>query len=130
MAEFKTEQPNFNPQQLEEISQKVQERLGEQKELLEKREVVRQVVEKKINQAMPTTQTTASTADDGTSLKLSEIKKMPEEERVRAVVRMALEDSIADAVKIAQKLGPYYVDGLHDTLVDEFLNILIQQKKI
>ncbi|HOD96756.1 MAG TPA: hypothetical protein PKU90_00870 [Candidatus Paceibacterota bacterium] len=130
MAEFKTEQPNFNPQQLEEISQKVQERLGEQKEVLEKREVVREVVEKKINQAMPTTQTATPITDDGVSLKLSEIKKIPEEERIKAIVRVALQDSIADAVKIAQKLGPYYVDGLHDTLVDEFLNILIQQKKI
>ncbi len=130
MAEFKTEQPNFNPQQLEEISQKVQERLGEQKEVLEKRELVREVVEKKINQAMPTTQTTTPTTDDGVSLKLSEIKKIPEEERIKAIVRVALQDSITDAVKIAQKLGPYYVDGLHDTLVDEFLNILIQQKKI
>jgi hypothetical protein len=130
MAEFKTEQPNFNPQQLEEISQKVQERLGEQKEVLEKREVVREVVEKKINQAMPTIQTATPITDDGVSLKLSEIKKIPEEERIKAIVRVALQDSIADAVKIAQKLGPYYVDGLHDTLVDEFLNILIQQKKI
>ncbi|MFA4990502.1 MAG: hypothetical protein WC579_01135 [Candidatus Paceibacterota bacterium] len=130
MAEFKTEQPNFNPQQLEEISQKVQERLGEQKEVLEKREVVREVVEKKINQAMPTTQTATPITDDGVSLKLSEIKKIPEEERIKAIVRVALQDSITDAVKIAQKLGPYYVDGLHDTLVDEFLNILIQQKKI
>lgn len=130
MAEFKTEQPNFNPQQLEEISQKVQERLGEQKEVLEKREVVREVVEKKINQAMPTIQTATPITDDGVSLKLSEIKKIPEEERIKAIVRVALQDSITDAVKIAQKLGPYYVDGLHDTLVDEFLNILIQQKKI
>jgi len=73
MAEFKTEQPNFNPQQLEEISQKVQERLGEQKEVLEKREVVREVVEKKINQAMPTIQTATPITDDGVSLKLSEI---------------------------------------------------------
>jgi len=45
-------------------------------------------------------------------------------------VKVAIKDSIFSAVRLAQKLGPYYIDALHDALVDEFLNILIQQKKI
>lgn len=130
MAEFNIEQSKINPQQIEQISHEVQERLGEKRELLEKKEAVREVVEKQIKQTIPATQPTTSISDEEIAFKLSEIKKMPEEERVRALARVALQDSIANAVKIALKLGPYYIDGLHDILVDEFLNILIQQKKI
>jgi len=129
MAEFKTEEPKFNPQQVEEISQKVQERLGNTVETPQKREVLKEVIHEKIQAAHPS-KITSQKGEEELPEKLSQIKNLPEEKKVDALVKIAIKDSIADAVKIAQKLGPFYIDALHDTLVDEFLNILIQQKKI
>ena len=128
MAEFKIEEPKFNPQQLEEISQKVQEHIEKAIEVPQKREVLKEVLKEKIQTANPPTVVVQQ--QEETPVKFSQIRNLPEEQKVDALVKIAIQDSIADAVKIAQKLGPYYIDALHDTLVDEFLNILIQQKKI
>ena len=128
MAEFKIEEPKFNPQQLEEISQKVQEHIEKAIEVPQKREVLKEVLKEKIKTAnLPAV---VVQQQEETPVKFSQIRNLPEEQKVDALVKIAIQDSIADAVKIAQKLGPYYIDALHDTLVDEFLNILIQQKKI
>jgi len=128
MAEFKIEEPKFNPQQLEEISQKVQEHIEKAIEVPQKREVLKEVLKEKIKTANPPAVVVQQ--QEETPVKFSQIRNLPEEQKVDALVKIAIQDSIADAVKIAQKLGPYYIDALHDTLVDEFLNILIQQKKI
>jgi len=128
MAEFKIEEPKFNPQQLEEISQKVQEHIEKAIEVPQKREVLKEVLKEKIQTANPPAVVVQQ--QEETPVKFSQIRNLPEEQKVDALVKIAIQDSIADAVKIAQKLGPYYIDALHDTLVDEFLNILIQQKKI
>ena len=91
------------------------------------------MVEEKIKQSTSSQSTTVvlePKEEEEILLKTSEIKKLPEEKKVEALVKIALKDSIEKSIKIAQKLGPYYIDELHDTLVDKFLNILIQQKKI
>jgi len=129
MAEFKTEESKFNPQQIEEISQKVQERMENSVETSPKREILKEVIQEKI-QAVDIFQPTLPQQEKELPEKISQIKKLSDKEKIDALVKIAIKDSIADAVKIAQKLGPFYIDALHDTLVDEFLNILIQQKKI
>lgn len=134
MVNFQKEQLEFNPQQVEQIYNQTQERLKDKKDIVEKKEVIKEAIDEKIQQSISVGAKTSSSQsqndDKNISLKLSEIKNLPEEKKVDALVRIALKDSINDSVKIAQKLGPYYIDALHDTLVDEFLNILIQQKKI
>ncbi|NLA08533.1 MAG: hypothetical protein GX873_02490 [Parcubacteria group bacterium] len=129
MAEFKIEEPKFNPQQIEEISQRAQELIGNTVESPQKREVLKEVIREKIQTAyLP--KVNPQQQEEEIPAKFSQIKNLPEEKKVDALVKIAIQDSIADAVKNAQKLGPYYIDALHDALVDEFLNILIQQKKI
>ncbi|HOM33325.1 MAG TPA: hypothetical protein PK168_01895 [Candidatus Paceibacterota bacterium] len=129
MAEFKIEEPKFNPQQIEEISQRAQELIGNTVESPQKREVLKEVIREKIQTAYPS-KVNPQQQEEEIPAKFSQIKNLPEEKKVDALVKIAIQDSIADAVKNAQKLGPYYIDALHDALVDEFLNILIQQKKI
>ncbi len=128
---FQRKKIDFNQQQLEQIYQQSQEKLETKKDFSEKKEIIKEVVEEKIKQST-SSQTAAVLKPEeerGVLLKSSEIKRLPEEKRVEALVKIALKDSIEKSVKIAQKLGPYYVDELHDTLVDKFLAILIQQKK-
>lgn len=128
MADFKIEKPNFNIEQIEKFSKKLEEKTAENLDLNQKKEILREAVGETIQQA--TIKPIKPDSEDEIELKMSKIKDLPEADKIEHLVQIALKDSIADAVKIAQKLGPYYLDALHDVLVDEFLNILIQQKKI
>jgi len=117
MAEFKIEEPKFNPQQIEEISQRAQELIGNTVESPQKREVLKEVIREKIQTAY-LSKVNPQQQEEEIPAKFSQIKNLPEEKKVDALVKIAIQDSIADAVKNAQKLGPYYIDALHDALVD------------
>lgn len=52
------------------------------------------------------------------------------EERVRALIELALTKTIADAVRLAQTETPYLLDELHDHLVDDYYEKLIQLRKL
>ncbi|MCX8016215.1 MAG: hypothetical protein N2692_02885 [Patescibacteria group bacterium] len=129
MSDFQIEKQNFNIEQIEKLSKQIEEKTRENLDLSQKKDVLREVVGETIQQSTIVA-TPQKQQEESTELKLAEIKNLPEAEKIEGLVRIALRDSIADAVKVAQKLGPYYIDALHDALVDEFLNILIQQKKV
>jgi len=129
MPEFKKEETTFNPQQLEQIYQRFKEKPRADIEAVSKREAVKEIIKEDIQKAaiqVPLSET----EEEVLKTKISELKKLSEREKTEALVKVAIKDSILSAVRLAQKLGPYYIDALHDALVDEFLNILIQQKKI
>ena len=52
------------------------------------------------------------------------------EEQIRRLIEIALTKSIQEAVKIAQANSPYLLDELHDHLVDDYYDKLVQLKKI
>ena len=52
------------------------------------------------------------------------------QEEIHALVEFALTKSIGEAVKFAQKESPYLLDELHDHLVDDYYDKLIQLRKI
>ncbi len=60
----------------------------------------------------------------------SSLKTREYEEKLRQLVVVAFEKSIPDAVSEALKLSPYYIDALHDSLVDKFFNELNRLGKI
>lgn len=129
MSDFQAEKQNFNIEQIEKLSKKLEEKTKENLDLSQKKEVLREVVGETIQQAAIVA-TSKQQKEEDEKVKISAIKDLPDAEKIEVLVRIALKDSIVEAVKKAQKLGPYYIDALHDALVDEFLNILIQQKKI
>jgi len=129
MPEFKKEETTFNPQQLEQIYQRFKEKPRADIEAVSKREAVKEIIKEDIQKAAIQAPL-SETEEEVLKTKISELKKLSEREKTEALVKVAIKDSILSAVRLAQKLGPYYIDALHDALVDEFLNILIQQKKI
>lgn len=52
------------------------------------------------------------------------------EKTVRQLVEKALTGTIEDAVRLAEKESPYYVDALHDRLVDEYYEKLLHARKL
>lgn len=54
----------------------------------------------------------------------------PREEDTRALIEIALTRGIAEAVKIAERDSPYMLDELHDHLVDDYYEKLIQLRKL
>lgn len=130
MPEFQGEKTNFNIEQIERISHQLEKEKLEQIDTPQKKEVLRNIIGETIQKTTPVQPSQQTEETDEIKKKIDALKDLPEKEKIESLVKIALQDSIADAVKIAQKLGPFYIDALHDTLVDEFLNILIQQKKI
>jgi hypothetical protein len=57
-------------------------------------------------------------------------QKNAREEQIRALIEIALTRTIQDAVKVAQKSTPYLVDELHDHLVDDYYQKLVDSRKL
>ncbi len=51
-------------------------------------------------------------------------------EQLRALIETALSKSVATAVREAEALSPYLLDELHDHLVDQYYEKLVQLRKI
>ncbi len=56
--------------------------------------------------------------------------KEKREEQVRALVEIALTRSIAEAIKVAEHATPFLLDELHDHLVDDYYDKLVQLRKL
>jgi len=68
---------------------------------------------------------------DDLKKKADEVKKEEvREEQVRQLIEIALTKSIQDAVKVAKNATPYLLDELHDHLVDDYYDKLVQLRKI
>lgn len=52
------------------------------------------------------------------------------EEKLRAIIEIALGKTIHDAVKVAMQSSPYLLDELHDHLVDDYYDKLIALRQI
>ena len=121
---------------LEEKKKEISERGGVEPE---EKEVFREVLREHIEEArprrgggvsLPVPPTKPSPADD-LKKKADDVKKQEErEEQVKALIEVALTKTIAQAVRVAEEAGPYLLDELHDSLVDDYYDKLIALRKL
>lgn len=106
----------------------------------EEREVFREVLREHVEEARPQApgeapaisapSVTHVLADD-LKKKADEIKKKElREEQVRELIEFALTRTINDAVKVAERATPWLLDELHDHLVDDYYEKLVQLRKL
>lgn len=61
----------------------------------------------------------------------AQAKRQDEREaEIRSLIELALTRTIEDAVRLAERESPYLLDELHDHLVDDFYEKLIQLRKV
>jgi len=96
----------------------------------EKREKERSQAYEKLLEKVRSATTTTSKSDDATTIQadVDAIAQIEEEARVKRLVEVARSKGVTHAFKVALKLGDYYtLDMLHDTLVDNFYEELVQK---
>lgn len=71
-----------------------------------------------------------SPSDDAARRKQTFTDDKEKEEKVRALVEKAMMGTVEEAVKSAERDSPYMLDELHDRLVDDFYDKLIQLRKV
>ncbi|MBI2640314.1 MAG: hypothetical protein HYW91_00290 [Candidatus Sungbacteria bacterium] len=107
---------------------------------VEEKEVFREVLREHVEEARPQApgegpavlapSVTHVLADD-LKKKADEVKKKElREEQVRELIEFALTRTINDAVKVAERATPWLLDELHDHLVDDYYEKLVQLRKL
>ena len=123
--------PKINKEILE-----LEKKLAEKKqELTERKEgektekdIIREIVKEKIQQ---TAISSPSAIPQQIAKKAKEIESEPKERQIQLLVNLAFEKGIVQAVEVAKGLNnPYLLDELHDVLVDEYYNKLVEQGKL
>lgn len=121
------------------LEEKKRELAGKQAELPEEKEILREVLQKQVEEARaPAGEEPTGSAPavihiltDDLKKQVDEVKqKEKREEQIRHLVELALTKSIKDAVKVAQDASPYLLDELHDHLVDDYYEKLVALRKI
>ena len=117
--------------QLEKQLQEKRANLGqqpEQKELPPDKEILREVISKKIQQHAPAyvPKPTPQTQTDDTGSVPAELKDKIQE-LINHVFQISLEQGIKEAVK---SKNPALIDAFHDVLVDQLYDALLERKKI
>lgn len=119
---------------LEEKKRQLSERGEETKE---EKDIFREVLREHIGslkQPGPTPsyplQDSSTAISDDVSKKADELKKASLENQVKNLIEMALTKNISAAVRAAESTTPYILDELHDHLVDEYYDKLVQLRKL
>lgn len=120
------------------LEAKKQELAGKQTELPEEKEVLREVLQRHVEEARTGGEEPGGAAPavihiptDDIKVQADEVKKKEKrEEQIKHLVEIALTKSISEAVKVAQRSNPYLLDELHDHLVDDYYDKLIALRKI
>ncbi len=130
-------------EEIRQLEQKLQEKkreLQEHGDVPHEKEVLREVLRTHIEELKPSMQ--ASTLQepagqqpvslsDGLQNQADELaKKEAREEYIKKLVEIALSKSLQAAVAEARKTSPYLLDELHDHLVDEYYEKLVQSRKL
>lgn len=106
----------------------------------EEKEVFREVLREHVGEARPQAPSEGSTisAPSTTHILADDLKKKADdvkkkelrEEQVRELIEFALTRTINDAVKVAEQATPWLLDELHDHLVDDYYEKLVQLRKL
>lgn len=131
-------------EEIQELERKLEEKkkelAGRGGEPAEEKEVFREVLREHVEEARPqapgevptaaTPSVTHVLADD-LKKKADDVKKKElREEQVRELIEFALTRTINDAVKVAEQATPWLLDELHDHLVDDYYEKLVQLRKL
>jgi|SRR3989338_6874104 len=94
------------------------------------REVFKEYVQAK--KALPPTpvQPVLPTVSDEQKRKADELKQKEREEQLEHLIGVSFEKGLLDAVTIAETMTPWLLDELHDRLVDEYYDKLLQSDRL
>jgi len=114
--------------------ERLSERFKERKEALEaageksisQKEIAKEVIEEQMEIALKNLPVAAVPP-----AKTPLVKDEEAENLIKELIQLAFDKNVVMAVERARKTGNFYLlDALHDRLVDEFYNQLVQQNKI
>lgn len=98
------------------------------------KEVFRDVFRERFNELKQSIQalapSTGTTTPKNNTITKDDDADKDREEKLQALIKLAFSGSPVEAIDSAQKLGDYYLDELHDRLVDEYYEKLIQFQKL
>ena len=127
---------------LEEI-EKLEKELAEKKAAIEstgienkETEITKENLGEQPSQTIPVQQTTTVIADDDEKTKeikndAKEIKNLDTARQVKVLITLAFEKGIRHSIKVARNLNDaYLLDELHDKLVGELRNELVEKGKL
>ena len=127
---------------LEEI-EKLEKELAEKKAAVEgvgiesrEAEITKENLGEQQSQAIPTQQTATEIIDDKEKIEeikndAKEIKNLDTARQVKVLITLAFEKGIGHSIKVARNLNDaYLLDELHDKLVGELRNELVEKGKL
>lgn len=112
---------------LRERIEKVSEGKYQEKAPGEKEKIIKDEIKSYLHelQSIPANAAPLATRDEA-----DEIKKFPANQQVGALVALAFEKSLGEAIKVARRLdNPAILDEFHDILIDRYYKALVERKK-
>lgn len=127
--------PEEEIRQLEERLAIKKKELEDKGEAKQEKEIFKEVLKEHIEEIRPGPNLAVpggapSKISDDAAKAARKLKDDEEKSQLEALVAIALGESLLKAVHIAEALGPYMLDLLHDTLVDHYYEKLVAARKI
>lgn len=135
MAEESKTHENALPEEIKELERMLEEKkkmLVERGEEREHKAVFREVFREKYGEAFkPSAPSVASHIASQATPDEEEAKRAKErEEQITALIGIAFQKGIKTAVEAARKNTPWLLDELHDRMIDEYYQKLIQSGQV
>lgn len=91
------------------------------------KEILKQAISEHVQKAKPV----SDDQQKSVAATSQQIKGEPKEQQIKLLTDLALEKGISHAIEVAKRLdNPYLLDELHDALVDELYNKLVEQGEL
>ena len=95
----------------------------------EPKEVFREVFKEYVGAKKPAVQLPAAVSDEQ-KRQADELKQKERHEQLEHLIGISFEKGLLDAVTLAENMTPWLLDELHDRLVDEYYQKLVQSQKL
>ena len=113
----------FEKKRAEALKQPETKELTPEKE----KEILKEAISDHVQKAKPVSDDQQKTIAAVTQ----KIKGQPQENQVKLLTDLALEKGVSHAIEVAKRLdNPYLLDELHDALVDELYNKLVEKGEL
>ena len=128
MPEFNVSSPEKEIKELEKLIQKKREALKERRETKEDREIFKDAFRERYGDKFQISkETVISETSPNQPIPIDEsLRQEQRERRVNNLIQIAFQEGIEKAVKEARKSSPWLLDELHDRLIDEYYQKLVQ----
>lgn len=132
MPKFNIPIPEREIRELERLIQQKKEALKETRELKDSREVLKDVFREKYGDKFQTPKESAisETFPSQPESTNERLKQEQREQRINNLIQIAFREGIEKAAGEAKKSTPWLLDELHDRLIDEYYQKLVQVKLI